>query len=106
IPEIRRVPIARARPGWVPASEVRGEGIFIRFREDAIHDWLGRIGSRERMFLDAHTAFRRARNIDNPSSSFPGIRYVLVHSLSHALIRQLSIECGYSAASLQERIYA
>src|SRR5205814_4861266 len=32
--------------------------------------------------------------------------YVLLHSLSHALIRQFSIECGYGAASLQERIYA
>jgi hypothetical protein len=106
IPEIRRVPIARARPDWVPASEVRGEGIFIRFREDAIEAWLRNVRDREQLFLEAHTAFRRARNIDNPSANFPGIRYVLIHSLSHALIRQLSIECGYSAASLQERIYA
>ena len=41
-----------------------------------------------------------------PSLGFPGVRYVLLHSLSHALIRQFSVECGYAAASLRERIYS
>ena len=31
---------------------------------------------------------------------------MLLHSLSHALIRQFSVECGYAAASLKERIYS
>ena len=30
-------------------------------------------------------------------------RLLLVHSLSHALIRQLSLSCGYGSASLRER---
>jgi hypothetical protein len=29
----------------------------------------------------------------------------MLHSLSHLLIKQLSFECGYSVASLSERIY-
>ena len=29
----------------------------------------------------------------------------MLHSLSHALMNQLSFECGYSIASLSERIY-
>ena len=33
-------------------------------------------------------------------------RYMLCHTLAHALMRQLTLECGYSSASLQERIYA
>ena len=33
-------------------------------------------------------------------------RYVLLHTLAHLLIRQLSIECGYSGASIKERIYS
>ena len=32
-------------------------------------------------------------------------RLLLVHSLSHALIRQLSLSCGYGSASLRERLY-
>ncbi|MCY1309562.1 hypothetical protein D9M70_596680 [compost metagenome] len=31
---------------------------------------------------------------------------MLCHTLAHALMRQLTLECGYSSASLQERIYA
>jgi hypothetical protein len=30
----------------------------------------------------------------------------VAHSLAHALIRQFSVECGYVAASLRERIYS
>jgi hypothetical protein len=37
---------------------------------------------------------------------WPGERYVLLHSLSHALIHELALECGYSAASIRERLYA
>jgi hypothetical protein len=38
--------------------------------------------------------------------SFPGARYLLLHSLAHTLIRQLSLDCGYSASSVRERIYS
>jgi len=34
------------------------------------------------------------------------MRYVLLHSLAHALIRQFAVECGYTAASIRERIYS
>jgi hypothetical protein len=30
---------------------------------------------------------------------------VLIHSLSHALLREIALECGYTAASIRERIY-
>ncbi len=106
IPEIRRVPLARRPPAWVPASEVRGEGLFLQFRESAVMAWLKKMKAREAEFHDAHTQFRAARHIEKPEENFPGLRYALLHSLSHALIRQFSIECGYGAASLQERIYA
>jgi hypothetical protein len=33
-------------------------------------------------------------------------RYWLIHTLAHVLIRELAMTCGYSAASLSERIYA
>ncbi|WP_232429395.1 DUF1998 domain-containing protein [Noviherbaspirillum autotrophicum] len=37
---------------------------------------------------------------------YPGIRYALLHTLLHLLIRELALECGYNAASIRERIYA
>jgi hypothetical protein len=106
IPEIRRVPIARRPPEWVPASEVRGEGLFLQFREGALVKWAKLAAGREKEFFEAHRRFRHARRIEKPEENFPGVRYVLLHSLAHALIRQFAIECGYGAASLQERIYA
>ena len=32
-------------------------------------------------------------------------RLLLVHSFAHAIIRQISIECGYSSSALRERLY-
>ena len=58
-------------------------------------------GALEAQFFGAHRRWRAQRGLE-PSLGFPGIRYVLLHSLSHALIRQFSVECGYAAASLRE----
>ncbi len=37
---------------------------------------------------------------------WPGDRYLLLHTLSHLLIREIALECGYASASITERIYA
>lgn len=101
-------PLSRQSPTWVPASEVRGEGIFIRFDEAKILKWLKRdaIAERSNAFFEAHQRWRKARHIDPPEDGFPGMRYILLHSFTHALMRQLALECGYAAASIRERIYA
>ncbi len=106
IPRDRRAPLSRRKPSWVPASEVRGEGIFIQFNEDAVYDWCGKVSERENDFFEAHKQWRRVRNIDNPEAEFPGIRYIMLHSFAHALMRQIALECGYTAASIRERIYS
>jgi len=101
-------PLARIQPNWVPASEVRGEGIFIQFDETRMAEWIGRsaVSAAGMEFFDAHVRWRKARGIEPPEEGFPGMRYVLLHSFSHALMRQFSLECGYSAASIRERIYS
>ncbi len=108
LPLERRVPLARKRPIWVPAAEVRGEGIFLEFREEVIADWLEHKTRQQhsRTFHEAHTQWRKVRHIAEPALGYPGLRYVLLHSFAHALIRQLTLECGYTAASIRERIYA
>lgn len=100
-------PISRQKPTWVPAVEVRGEGLFIRFDEARIQSWLGKPAMKERdlAFLDAHTRWRKARGFESPEENYPGLRYVLLHSFSHSLMRQFALECGYTAASIRERIY-
>jgi hypothetical protein len=37
--------------------------------------------------------------------NYPGTAYVLLHSLSHSLMAEIALDCGYPASSLKERIY-
>jgi hypothetical protein len=105
---VRRAPLADQPPTWVPATEVRGEGVFLRFDLHPIADWARRDGSksRERLLRDAHRGWRSARRLEPAEAGFPGNVYAMLHSLSHALMREFSLECGYNAASIRERIYA
>ena len=41
----------------------------------------------------------------DPDTRLPAPRYWLLHTLSHVLIREMAMACGYGAASLSERIY-
>ena len=46
------------------------------------------------------------RKLQPVQDGFPGIRLVLLHSLAHALMRQIVLDCGYTAASVRERLYS
>ena len=105
-PESQRAKLSRKNPAWVPASEIRGEGLFFHFKESRIQSWVKKNQTFDAMFLDAHKRWRTARKLDPPEDYYPGLRFVLLHSFAHALIRQLSVECGYTSASLRERIYS
>ena len=103
----RQTPLSRQSPTWLPASEVRGEGIFLRLKEAALQSWEQRpdVQKLEQEFFNAHKGWRRLRKLNPPEAGFPGSRFVLLHSLSHALMRQIALECGYTAASVRERLY-
>jgi hypothetical protein len=106
-PPERRAPLSRRTATWVPAADVRGEGIFVQFDEVAIQAWERRpeVVKHSQLFYRAHQQWRRMRHLD-PSLGFPGLRYFLLHSFSHALMRQFALECGYTSASIRERIYS
>ncbi|MBG0560778.1 DUF1998 domain-containing protein [Actinoplanes sp. NEAU-A11] len=101
------------RPTWVPATEDRGEGIFLQLDENKVADWETQIVNtslwKAHKQAHRHNFARRfsatAANID-PDTRFPEPRYWLIHTLSHILIREMAMSCGYGAASLSERLYA
>lgn len=105
IPAELRAPLSRGAPSWVPVSEVRGEGLFLQFKREVLIDWATKNAAREAEFRAAHSAWKTARAMPNPTEGFPGLRFALIHSFSHALMRQLALQSGYSAASIRERIY-
>jgi hypothetical protein len=106
-PPVRTVPLSRQRPKWLPAAETRGEGLFLRFPEPMIAAWEAEVSGTPRLeaLRMSLQRWRTRRGLD-PAAGWPGERYVLLHSLSHALINEFSLECGYSAASIRERIYS
>ncbi|MFE1510177.1 DrmB family protein [Streptomyces sp. DSM 116494] len=111
---VRQVSLSTRPRGWVPAGEVRGEGIFLRVQDTLVADWAARMETSDTMHAhrDAYAQFRtnrRSRRIPggfHPMDHWPGARYIALHTLSHMLIRTIALECGYSSASLGERIYA
>jgi hypothetical protein len=103
--QVQRAPIVR-NPRWMPVAENRGEGLFIHFDEQEIQRWANSDPVRQRS-RELEDSLQRWREV-HPSSAaeFPGVSYIMLHSLSHLLISAISLECGYPMSSLRERIYS
>jgi Domain of unknown function (DUF1998) len=93
---------------WVPAIENRGEGVLISFQANAIQEWLTRstVKARGKELSDGFQQWCQRRGLNPDDVKFPGLPYIMLHSLSHLLITSISLECGYAASSIRERIYA
>jgi hypothetical protein len=91
---------------WRPATELRGEGIFVELVESAVQRWENQTEVRKRSAVmdSLHNRWRREREL--PNVPYPGARFVLLHSLAHMLIQSLSLDSGYSSTSIRERIYS
>lgn len=103
--KVTRAPIARD-PKWMPVSENRGEGIFLEFKPEVVEAWVAKDAVKAR--ADELIASLEQWNREHPHSAveFPGVPYLMLHSLSHLLISAISLECGYPLSSLRERVYA
>lgn len=89
---------------WYPAYEIRGEGIFIEFKNDEIDAWIHnnpQVLERVELINANYATSFIGKN--HPRTITP--KFLMLHTLSHLLITQLSFECGYSIASLSERLY-
>ena len=98
----------RTRPDlrWYPGVEFLGEGVFVMMDSD---DGWG-------FPLSGRTVVEWERALQNPGD-YPlyvfrssereelSPRFVWWHTLAHLLIRSLSLEAGYSTASIRERVY-
>lgn len=98
------VSIKEPETRWYPAYEVRGEGIFIEFNQSDMEEWImnnpeviERVNIINSSYADSFIGQQRPRTVTP--------KFVMLHTLAHLLIKQLSFECGYSIASLRERIY-
>lgn len=102
----RRAPLGVYRSGsptWLPATENRGEGIFIALDGQQVSQWIKatpEAKSRYRGMLEGK------EHVASAIDTIPDARYVLLHTVSHMLIREVSAQAGYSTASIRERVYS
>jgi len=90
---------------WLPAMEQKGEGIFLKINPLAMRAWLEKdeVLARGRLLevgLDRYSE-KYGTNPDRP-----GVAYVALHTLAHAVMDQIALESGYPFSSLRERVYA
>ena len=100
----RRRALSRKKLDWTLASQTIGEGIFIDFDVTCLKEWATRpeVIKRMRTMQRNLDEARADRNLA-PQRLNPN--YVVIHTLSHLLLLGISEVCGYTAASLRERIY-
>ena len=101
-------PLSEQKLNWLPAIEVRGEGIFINFDETEVIKWEGKEGVKQRAAAAdaaAERAWKEHNGEDRPFPMTISPRFLLVHTTAHALAERLSLDSGYSTASIRERLY-
>ena len=87
---------------WLPAIAVHGEGIFLRLDSDSLRRWQddpqieGRVQVLQRRWRESYFF----------DGNVPGAAFLLAHTFAHCLIDHWSLDGGYPAASLRERVYA
>lgn len=104
---VHRASLSRGNVPWVPTVENRGEGIFIGFDKDKVREWANKpkVIERSQQLIAGMRRLYAEKEREFDESEFPGIAYYMLHSFSHMLITAVSLECGYPASSIKERIY-
>jgi hypothetical protein len=108
--QLFRTPPVEPQDRWLPAVEVFGEGIYLELSEQRILSWQ----RSNQQWLQTRLSDQFVTRLSEVFQTLPPLgaanriwasRYLLVHTLAHILINQLVFECGYSTASLRERLY-
>ena len=100
---LRRQPLPPTRD-WLPAYVVKGEGVYLELEPAKLAAWEARseVQARADKIADHYAHVVSERGLENRHLSS---RFVLLHTLGHLLVNQLVFTCGYSSASLRERLY-
>lgn len=92
------------KESWLPAYVVYGEGIYLELDEDRLRLWEAQpdVVTRVEPLITNYATIQQNRHLRDRRI---GPRFVLLHTLSHVLMNQLTFDCGYSSAALRERLY-
>lgn len=93
------------RIDWLPAIVVRGEGLFLEFSSAKLKKWLDDEPEILKRVEGLNQRYNLGRVLRGQEQRPISPKFVMMHTLAHVLINQLSFDCGYGSASLRERIY-
>lgn len=92
-------------PEWFPAIEVLGEGIFFKLSDQKLAEWEKNPLITQRAEKINQIYREKMADFNQVPQRTISPRFLLIHTLAHALIQQWSLDCGYPAGSLRERLY-
>lgn len=90
---------------WLPAVEVNGEGIFIEFNRQTLDEWLSnpQVKNISKKYKASYREYCESKGWTIKTDR--DAVYVLMHTFSHLLIKQMAMSSGYSSSAIRERIY-
>jgi len=86
---------------WLPAVKNSGEGIMFEFTQDALKKW----SDKQEIIKRVNIIEQNLKISEILTTETINPIYVLLHTFAHCLITTLANECGYSNASIREKIY-
>ncbi|MGK0270602.1 MAG: hypothetical protein ACI88H_001249 [Cocleimonas sp.] len=98
------------RDKWLPSVKTYGEGLYIEFDNTEIDEWMALNDDWLKKRIDGQFV---GRLVDSWLTLPPLVgdtqkwayKYLLIHTISHLLLKEVVYECGYSSAALRERLY-
>ena len=101
---LRRRPLPPEQD-WLPAYVVKGEGIYFELDPTNLAAWEARaeVQARADRIANHYGQVITDRGGRRPRHLSP--RMIMLHTFAHLLINELVFACGYSSASLRERLY-
>ena len=104
-PEEYRAPLSSQPLDWLPAVEVLGEGVFLRLHGNRLAEWESRPSVVKRADI-IDTRYRgKFKRQGTQADRRVSPRLLMIHTLAHVLIDQWSLDSGYPAAALRERLF-
>ena len=93
--------MSNSKENWLPAVRNFGEGLFFVFDKRKLADW----ERKDEVTSKIVASYNEQRKEFGNSKLELLPRHLLIHSFSHALLKELAAHSGYSTTSLKERLY-
>lgn len=103
---IRKLTKGTGYDSWLPAVEINGEGIFIEFNKATVAKWKSQfeVRSLSERYSKYYDEFCKDKGWSMHKSR--DAEYVLLHTFAHLIIKEMSMQSGYSSSAIKERIYS